>query len=100
MFVDHYIIFCMTTKTAPHNVTNLVGHYCKVSDQLGNIHNSKIQFSKGINNFCKQEIERILQMTSSNSLATYLGCSNIERTRQTKGDFDSVKHRLVQNLVD
>lgn len=32
-------------------------------------------------------------------MVTYIGCSNIEKSRQTKGDFNNIKHILTQKLT-
>lgn len=50
MFADGCIIFCRAIKTVARHVRNILNHYCKVSYQLANLHNSKIQFSRGTNN--------------------------------------------------
>lgn len=83
MFAEDCIIFCGAFKTAACHVRNILDHYCKVSGQLVNIHKSKIQFSIGINNAHKREIEHILEMTSSSSIGTYLGYSNVEKPRRS-----------------
>lgn len=79
MFVDNYINFCKATKAAARNVRNILDHYCKVSGQLINFKQSKVQLSTSVNSAYKRQIEQILQMFSSCSIGTYLACSNLDK---------------------
>lgn len=97
MFAARCIIFYGRTKQI-EEMPNTLDHYCKVSGQLVNYNKCKIQFSTGINNVEKREITEILQINSSNTIKTYVGCSNIDK-RITKLDFQDIKQRLGQRLA-
>lgn len=90
------VLFCRVRKTPAWNVKYSLDYYSKVSGQLVNFMN--IKFSKGILHTDKRDIEQFLQINSSNSIKTYMGCSNIEKQRRTIGDFDDTKRRLGQKL--
>lgn len=87
MFADDCLDFWRATKKAERSIQYIFDHYSKVSGQLVNHCRSKIQFPKGICTIVKNEISDILQIALSDSIGTYLGCSNIGKERN-KEDFD------------
>lgn len=78
MFADDFLIFFKTFKTVARKVKEIVRDYCKIYGQLENNHKSLVQFFKGIEKNFKVGITDILQIPSSNSIETYLGCKNID----------------------
>lgn len=40
-----------------------------------------------------------LQINSASTIATYLGCININKKKKTKGDLDDIKLRLSKKEV-
>lgn len=98
MFADDCIIFrnATTTSRKKHQIHH--GSLLKISGQSVNYHKSNIQFSKGINKALKTEITDILQITSTNSIGTYLGCLNIDK-RRTKADLEEIRCRIGQKRV-
>lgn len=57
---------------------------------------SKIQFSNNVSNADKKKISQILQISVSNRIGTYFGCTNIDQKIRTKEDFDDIMRRLGQ----
>lgn len=57
-----------------------------------NFQNPKIQFSKGISDVDKREIEQTnFTIKLSTLTGTYIGCNSIEKSRRLKSDFDETK---------
>lgn len=92
MFVDD-CNFCEATKWARRAIKHILKHYTKVLGQLVNYYKSKVQFPNGVHKQVCKEIIDILHIASSNTIGTYLGCSNIDK-RRTVYDFDVIKHRI------
>lgn len=80
MLVDVYIIFVGNQETV-WKVKDIWDHYCQISSQLANYHKLRIQFSKGIRHAYKREVSGILQISSANTMVTYLCYTNLDRKR-------------------
>lgn len=98
MFANDCPIFCRETIQATRNVKHISYQFCNLSSQLVNYHKSKVQFSKEIHKADKKQTIEILQIDSSKSIGTYLGCSNNVQ-RRTRTYVEETKHRLGRKIT-
>lgn len=60
-------------------------------------HKSRVKFSTSVQLSDMKKLAQILKITPSNSIGTYLNCSNIDKKR-TRLDFSKINDKMAQQL--